>query len=154
MSQHEEISPSAGVEEKPIMNERAGMAGLASRFGATTLAVILSLAIEHLLEGLQVRTPYLVFLPVITGACAISGIGTGLFAIALSALGLWYFFIPPGGFALPSPADFVHLCVFSTVSCFGCWIIDGLQRANDELSRDNVMLGHKIALLLRRKKPN
>ena len=52
----------------------------------------------------------------------------------------------------PGRADLAHLCVFVIVACFGCWVIDGLRRTREELSRDNAFLGRKIALLLRRKK--
>ncbi len=134
------------------MNHGAYLSDLLFRVALTALAVILSVAIEHALETLHVSTPYLIFLPVITGACALSGFGMGLCAIFFSALGLWYFFIPPDGFDLPKSADFGHLCVFIAVACFGCWIIDGLRRTNDELSRDNVVLGCKVSMLLNRKK--
>ncbi|HKT17762.1 MAG TPA: DUF4118 domain-containing protein [Stellaceae bacterium] len=135
------------------MNQGAHFSDLMSRLAVTALAVVLAITIEGLLETVKVSTPYLVFLPVVTGICALSGFGMGLCAILFSALGLWYFFIPPHGFDLPSPADFMHLCVFVTVAFFGCWIIDGLKRANDELSRDNFVLGCKISMLLSRKKP-
>ncbi len=134
------------------MNQNAHLSVPLFRVSVTALAVILAIAIESTLETMQVSAPYLVFLPVITAVCAIDGFRMGLCAIFFSALGLWYFFIPPGGFDLPNRADFVHLCLFVTVAFFGCWIIDGLRRANDELSRDNVVLGYKVTLLLSRKK--
>jgi K+-sensing histidine kinase KdpD len=134
------------------MNQGAYWSDLLFRVALTALAVILSSAVERALETLQVNAPYLVFLPVITGACAFYGFGMGLCAIALSAVGLWYFFIPPNGFDLPNSADFAHLCVFIAVAYFGCRIVDGLRRSNDELSRDNVVLGCKVSTLLSRKK--
>ena len=135
------------------MNKGVRLSDIMWRVAIAALAIILAITVEGLLETVKVSTPYLVFLPVITGICAISGFGMGLCAILFSALGLWYFFIPPAGFELPSPADFMHLCVFVTVAFFGCWIIDGLRRTNDELSRDNFVLGCKISMLLSRKKP-
>lgn len=96
--------------------------------------------------------PYLVFFPVIVGACAISGLGTAACAIGFSALALWYFFIPPDGFALPDASDSVHLCLFILIALFGCWIIDSLHRTNNKLTRDNVVLGVWLSKLLGRKR--
>ncbi|HZW50362.1 MAG TPA: DUF4118 domain-containing protein [Rudaea sp.] len=134
------------------MNQGVRFSDLMSRLAVTALAVVLAIAIEGLLESAKVSAPYLVFLPIITGVCAISGFAMGLCAIFFSTLGLVYFFIPPDGFDLPSSADFMHLCVFITVAFFGCWIIDGLKRTNDELSRDNFVLGCKVSILMSRKK--
>ncbi|MGH7036232.1 MAG: DUF4118 domain-containing protein [Stellaceae bacterium] len=142
----------AGAEPAPA-GERAGVLSSAiSQILATAFVVILSAAIARLFEFFDVRTAYLVFLPVITGACAIGGVALGLCAAGLSAVALWCLFLSPDGFMPPGRADLAHLCVFVIVACFGCWVIDGLRRTREELSRDNAFLGRKIALLLRRKK--
>lgn len=136
-----------------MVAEPAGvLSGVISQILTTAFVVILSAAIARVFEVLDVRTAYLVFLPVITGACAIGGLGLGLWAAGLSALALWCLFLSPDGFIPPGRADLAHLCVFVIVACFGCWVIDGLRRTREELSRDNAFLGQKIALLLRRKK--
>ena len=133
--------------------EPAGiLSGAISRILATAFVVILSAALARLFEFFDVRTAYLVFLPVITGACAIGGLGLGMCAAGLSALALWCLFLSPDGLMPPGRADLAHLCVFFIVACFGCWVIDGLRRTREELSRDNAFLGRKIALLLHRKK--
>ena len=133
--------------------EPAGvLSGAVSQISVTAFVVILSAGIARLFEFFDVRTAYLVFLPVITGACAIGGVFLGMCAAGLSALALWCLFLSPDGFTAPGRADLAHLCVFVIVACFGCWVIDGLRRTREELSRDNAFLGRKIALLLHRKK--
>jgi K+-sensing histidine kinase KdpD len=138
--------------QAPVAEPAGLLSGAISRILTTTFVVILSAAIARVFEFLDVRTAYLVFLPVITGACAIGGLGLGLWAAGLSALALWCLFLSPDGLMPPGRADLAHLCVFVIVACFGCWVIDGLRRTREELSRDNAFLGRKIALLLRRKK--
>ena len=73
-------------------------------------------------------------------------------ALVFSAVGLWDFFLPPSGLGWPKYSDAAHLIVFVIVAFFVCWIIDGLRRANDALSRDNVVLGVKLSALLKRAK--
>jgi K+-sensing histidine kinase KdpD len=130
------------------MNQGYSFSDLTVRTVAIGLCVGLCISLEVALEYLSISAPYLVFLPAIAGACALGGFGAALWAIFFSTAGLWYFFVPPFGFALPSFNDFAHLCVFVGVASFVCWVIDRLRRANDELSRDNVMLGCKISTLL------
>lgn len=126
--------------------------GQLTKITAIGFGVVLCLAIDIALNSMEIKTPYIALLPGIAGACAIGGFSAALWAIFFSTLGLWYFFIPPGGFALPDFGDFAHLCVFVGVSAFVCWVIDGLRRSNDALSKDNVVLGCKISNLLNRHK--
>lgn len=146
-----EGAPAAHTAPKPAAPRRPRVS-FVSRLAATVFAVIIAIAVSHILELFQVRTAYLVFLPAITGACALGGLEMGLWAAGLSTLALWWFFIPPAGFYLPDRADLAHLCVFGIVACFGCWLIDRLRSTREELWRDNVMLGRKISALLGRKK--
>jgi len=120
------------------------------RIVSTGVCVALCVACEAALELVSVNAAYLVFVPAIAGSCAIAGFGAALWAIFLSTLGVWYFFLPSGGFALPSYTDAGHLVVFVFVGIFVCWIIDGLRRANENLSHDNVALGVKVSVLLNR----
>ncbi len=132
-----------------------GQTSLSSRivgFAKTGLGVGVCVTIGLILESMNVSAPYLVFLPAIAGSCAIAGFRAGLWAIFLSTIGLWLFFLPPDGFELPSYAELGHLAVFVIVTVFLCWIIDGQRRSNDALSRDNVMLGFKISTLMNRNK--
>jgi K+-sensing histidine kinase KdpD len=134
------------------MKQGSSLSDLVVKMATVASCVGLCIGLETALEVCHVSAPYLIFLPAIAGACAISGLGTALWAICFSAIGLWYFFIPPYGFSVPDYTDFGHLCVFVGVSCFVCWVIDSLRRTNDELSRDNVVLGCKISTLLTRNK--
>jgi K+-sensing histidine kinase KdpD len=134
------------------MNQGVHLSDFLFRTALTAIAVILSIGAELVLETMHASAPYLVFLPTIIGACALGGFVMALCAIAFSAIGLLFFFIPPNGFALPNAADFVHLAIFIAVAAFGCWIIDGLRRSNHELTRDNVMLGCKISSLLHQRR--
>jgi K+-sensing histidine kinase KdpD len=118
----------------------------------TALGVGACVAFGLLLEAMNVSAPYLVFVPAIAGSCAIAGFSAGVWAIFLSTFGLWFFFLPPEGFTMPSYGELGHLCVFVLVTVFLCWIIDGQRRSNNALSRDNIMLGFKISTLLNRKK--
>lgn len=132
------------------MKQGPHFSDLMVRITSTGLCVALCIALEIALESLNVTAPYLVFLPAIAGVCAIGGVSAALWAVLFSTVGLWYFFIPPFGFAVPSYTDIAHLCVFVGVALFVCWVIQGLRRSNDELSRDNVALGCKVSTLLKR----
>lgn len=127
------------------------MSDMVTRMTSAGLVVALCLAIDIALDSLEIKTPYIALLPAIVGSCALGGFGAALWATLFSALGLLYFFIPPAGFAMPDYSDFAHLAVFVAVSLFTCWVIDGLRRSNNELSRDNVVLGCKISTLLSRR---
>lgn len=122
------------------------------RIAIIGICVALCIGVEKALECMSISAPYLIFLPAIAGACAVGGLRAALWAIFFSSLGLWYFFIPPYGFSTPTYADMAHIAVFVGVSVFVCWVIGGLRRANDELSRDNFILGCKITNLITRVK--
>ena len=100
--------------------------------------------------GIDVRD--FCFIIAIVACCALGGAGHSRLGLVFSAVGLWDFFLPPNGFGWPKYSDAGHLVVFIIVAFFVCWIIDGLRRANDALSRDNVVLGCKITALLKRAK--
>lgn len=128
------------------------MSDLVSKMTTSGLGVALCLAVDIALDAFEIKTPYLAFMPAIVGCCALGGMSMALWAIFFSTLGLVYFFIPPSGFAMPSYGDIAHLLVFVGVSIFICWVIDSQRRSNDQLSRDNVILGCKISTLLARAK--
>ena len=131
--------------------------------GSRTATIVLSAAIAAvavtvcaLLAGAfaacGIDVPYLCFIIAIVACCALGGWSLAAWALVFSAAGIWDFFLPPSGFGWPQYSDAGHLVVFIIVSFFVCWIIDGLRRANDALSRDNVVLGCKITALLKRAK--
>ena len=116
------------------------------------IAVVPCVLLAEILRSLSVDVPYLCFIIAIVGCCAIGGWALASWALVFSAVGLWYFFLPPTGSGWPEYADAGHLIVFVAVSFFVCWIVDGQRRANNALARDNVALGCKISALLRRAK--
>jgi K+-sensing histidine kinase KdpD len=118
-----------------------------------TAAVAASCLLAGWLELIEVDAPYLVLFPVVAGCCAIGGFALAMWSLVLSGVGLVYFFIPPRGFSIPCLTDLMHLGVFVATALFVCWIIDGLKRSNEELSRDNVTLGVKLSTLLKRIRP-
>lgn len=116
------------------------------------LGIVPCAVLAELLRRAGVDVPYLCFLVGIVACCAFGGWALAAWALVFSALGLWYFFLPPSGFGWPEYSDAAHLIVFIGVSFFACSIIDGQRRANDELTRDNVVLGCKLSSLLKRAK--
>lgn len=102
------------------------------------------------LRWIGIDAPYLVFVPAIVGICALAGFILALWTVFFSTLGLWLLFVSPKGFAIPKVGDVAHIAIFVGVSIFVCWVIDGLRRANQQLSRDNVVLGCKLSVLLNR----
>jgi K+-sensing histidine kinase KdpD len=133
------------MEESPGFN--IGLTAVTAAF-----AVALCTATAVALNACGIAVPYLCFVAGIVGCCAVGGWALASWALVFSALGIWYFFLPPTGFGWPEYSDAAHLIVFVVVSYFVCWIIDGQRRANDALSRDNVALGCKLSTLLSRVK--
>jgi K+-sensing histidine kinase KdpD len=146
------MGPQGSKKQINAMKQGSAFSDFTVKLATVGSCVALCIGVEYGLEICHVTAPYLIFLPAIAGTCAIGGLGTALWAIFFSTIGLWYFFIPPYGFSVPDYTDFAHLCVFVGVSCFVCWVIDSLRRTNDELSRDNVALGCKVSTLLMRYK--
>jgi K+-sensing histidine kinase KdpD len=116
------------------------------------LAVTVSAVLAGTFAAFGIDVPYLCFIISIVACCALGGWALAVWALVFSTVGLWDFFLPPNGFGWPKYSDAGHLIVFIIVAFFVCWIIDGLRRANDALSRDNVVLGCKITALLKRAK--
>ena len=116
------------------------IAGIGACVGASTL---LALAFGML----DMSAPYLAFLPAVALCCMLDGFRAGSIAAVLSACSLWYFLIPPDGFALPDHSDAGHLLVFLGVATVVCWIIELQRRSNDQLAQENFELGYKVSLL-------
>jgi K+-sensing histidine kinase KdpD len=99
------------------------------------------------LAEIDINGQFQVFLPTIVFCCWLHGFRGAVASSLLSALVLWYFFVPPPGFALPSLADTGHLFIFLGVAIFVCRIIDRERRANAALMQENFELGYKVFLL-------
>ena len=129
---------------------RTANIGFSAAVAGMAVAVCALLAEAFAAFGIDV--PYLCFIIAIVACCALGGWSLAAWALVFSAAGIWNFFLPPSGHGWPLYSDAAHLIVFIIVAFFVCWIIDGLRRANDALSRDNVVLGCKISALLKRAK--
>ncbi|HEX2841399.1 PAS domain S-box protein [Hyphomicrobium sp.] len=103
-----------------------------------TAAVLRDQAGPHLTAGL----PFITFYPAIIIAALIGGLWPGILAIVLSALGAWYWFLPPfGSWQIDQHAAFT-LFFFVAMSCINVGIIFLLDHAvNHALAQEeNVRL--------------
>jgi K+-sensing histidine kinase KdpD len=119
----------------------------ALRLAGICVCVAASTLLVHVLLGFGINAVYLPFLPPVALCCLVDGLGSGLAATALCGLALWYFYVPPEGFALPDAAHALHLFVFVAVSAFMCWVIHLQRRSNQQLMEENFELGYKVGLL-------
>lgn len=132
------------------MNQGFVFSNLTLRLGTAVICVVACAMLGIILRWAGINAPYLVFVPAIVGICALAGFVLALWTVFFSTLGLWLIFVPPRAFALPKIGDVAHIAIFVGVSIFACWIIDRLRRSNEQLSRDNVVLGCKLSVLLNR----
>jgi K+-sensing histidine kinase KdpD len=120
---------------------RSAIIGACVAFGALTAQAF---------SSVEVNAPYLPYLPGIVVCCLLGGFRMGAAATLLSGLCLRYFFIKPYYSLMPpSCAESIHVLLFLGVTFFTCYAINLLIRYNNELSRDNFVLGHKMFVLLR-----
>jgi K+-sensing histidine kinase KdpD len=96
---------------------------------------------------LHVNGIFPMFLPAIVLCCWLRGVAGAAAATLLSMLVLWYFFIPPEGFVVPTVREDGHLLVFLGVAIFVCRIILRQREANAALMQENFELGYKVFLL-------
>jgi len=134
------------------MDQGSRTTNIALSVVVAALAVAVCALLAAAFAAMGIDVPYLCFIIAIVACCALGGWSLAAWALVFSAVGLWHFFLPPSGLGWPRYSDTAHLVVFVIVAFFVCWIIDGLRRANDALSRDNVVLGVKLSALLKRAK--
>ena len=96
---------------------------------------------------LGIAGQFQVFLPAVVFCCWLHGFPGGVVSSLLSALILWYFFVPPPGFSMPDLSDASHLAIFLGVAIFVCRIVTRERRTNEQLMQENFELGYKVFLL-------
>ncbi len=87
------------------------------------------------------------FVPFIVLACLMFGFLAGTLTAMGSAIVLWYYFVPPPGFAFPTFGDTAHLMVFIVVAIFLCRVVTRQRQTNEELEKENFELGYRNFLL-------
>ena len=78
------------------------------------------------------NVPFLLFFPTILIAAWYGGFGPCLLATGCSALAALYFFLPPAGFAVDNPADFLSLALFVATGLGIAWLNQRLRTAEVE----------------------
>jgi len=113
---------------------------------ATAVATLVALE----LAALHIEAPYLLLLIGIVTAAIIGGRASGVIAVVLSLVLVWFFFIPPvWSFALPSWRYVVTLALFLVAAGGICWLFHHERNRIDELSDANASLRDQM----RRKRP-
>jgi K+-sensing histidine kinase KdpD len=114
------------------------------RFVGAALFVALSAGLARLTFEVA---PFQSFIPGIVLSCLVFGFGPGVATVLMSALVLWYYFVPPFGFSLPDFTHAAQLFFFLCITLFLCRIIAWQRRANEVLAQENFELGYKNFLL-------
>jgi K+-sensing histidine kinase KdpD len=103
----------------------------------------------YLSTVLHTHSQYLAFLPGIILCSRFYDVGCAVLSETLSTIALWGWFVPPDGFALPSPDEVGHLFGFVLVASFLCWFVRRDRRSTAELEKENFELGYRVSYLLR-----
>lgn len=101
------------------------------RYGIAFLSVFVATVVRFLLSSLLGEgVPFILYFPAIVVSAWFGGMGAGLWATVLSAIGAWFFFIPPyHSVVTPSPASVFQLGLFLLVAGFLCLVTRALQKA-------------------------
>jgi PAS domain S-box-containing protein len=95
-------------------------------FVSVGVATALRLAIDPYVGGLQFAT----FLPAVILTTLISGLGAGLFSVALSAAAIAFFVLPPRlSLYIEKPADLLAILLYAVVMLFNVSVITGMRLA-------------------------
>jgi PAS domain S-box-containing protein len=110
---------------------RPGTVGAyALAFTSAGVATVLRLAVDPYVEGV----PFITFWPAVIITALISGLGAGLFCVALSAAASDFFVLEPRwSFYVQNPADVADLLLFALLACFCVTIISQMR---DAIERD------------------
>jgi len=97
---------------------------------AAVVIVITGVAVRLVfLQGLGNSAPYVTFYPAVIIAALYGGLRSGLLATVLSAVLADYYLIPPSGFGIGNPADWLGLAVFLLSGAMISWITGTMLRA-------------------------
>jgi PAS domain S-box-containing protein len=125
------------------------------RYGLTAV-MVLAFSLLRYAFGMELRAgTFLLFFPAIILASMIFDRGSGLLAVALSAVLAWYFLLEPNhSFGLPGRDEFFLLVLFVIVALFTALTIETLRSVttklkdtHDALRSTELELRSKIALL-------
>jgi PAS domain S-box-containing protein len=95
-------------------------------FVSVGVATALRLAMDPYVGGLQFAT----FLPAVILTTLISGLGAGLFSVALSVAAIAFFVLPPRlSLYIEEPADLLAILLYSMVMLFNVSVITGMRLA-------------------------
>ncbi|HUK61036.1 MAG TPA: DUF4118 domain-containing protein [Stellaceae bacterium] len=121
--------------------------GLRIRLAGAGVFTLLGALGALFLQTLGVNAEFQGFVPCVVLSCLMFGFLAGAVTAAGSTVVLWYYFVPPPGFALPTFPDVAHLVVFLAVAIFVCSVVAGQRRMNAELEKENFELGYRNFLL-------
>ena len=99
-----------------VASLRSGRPGIALRYAAAVVALLLALLLSQLLRSIILPNPFLLFFAVIAFSAWYGGLGPGLLATALTVVAASYFFLPPFYTIKLDPLDIVRLVVLSLVA--------------------------------------
>jgi PAS domain S-box-containing protein len=86
-----------------------------ARYALAVLIAVVAIALKHW-PGRDLQAPFILAYPAVMAAASLGGMGPGLVATVLGALGSWYWVLPPTGtFALHSMDDAASLGVFGAM---------------------------------------
>jgi two-component sensor histidine kinase/PAS domain-containing protein len=143
-----EITPGLGLFYIDVPLLRPGTIGAyLLAFMAVVVATTLRLAIAPYVHGLEFAT----FLPAVIITALISGLGAGLFSVALSIAATALFVLPPRlSLYVEQPGDVLALLLYTVVMLFSVALIAGMRRAVEQAlraSRDRLQFALDAALL-------
>ncbi len=129
------------------MLESSRLSDLPVRLGGAGLFIVLGTLGAFFMRALGIGAEFQCFVPFVVLSCLMFGFLAGAVTAAGSAVVLWYYFVPPPGFALPSFSDTSHLVVYLAVTIFLCRVVSRQRQTNEELEKENFELGYRNFLL-------
>jgi K+-sensing histidine kinase KdpD len=105
-------------------------------FVSVGVATALRLAIDPYIEGAQ----FVTFFPAVIFTTLVSGLGAGLFSVALSIAAVAFFVLPPRlSFYVEKPGDVLALLLYAVVMLFNVALITGMRFAVQALQRARIV---------------